>query len=171
MGLELVDGLDVLLGGYRPSEPPSGHGVGLGETRHQEGAVEHAGERCDGCVLALVDDGLVDLVGKDHDVVGDSDFRDLLQDLPGHHGACGVGGGVEDDHLRPRGHGGLDHRGVHDELVLVLRGDVDGDSPGQTDARLVGDPGRVHEDDLVPGIDVCQRDHEDRLLGGRDENV
>ncbi len=62
LGLELVQLVEDGHGGDGPTDAPSGHGVGLGQPADGDRSVEHALQRGDGCVLALEDEPLVDLI-------------------------------------------------------------------------------------------------------------
>ncbi|CDF31168.1 putative uncharacterized protein [Methanoculleus sp. CAG:1088] len=171
VALQLVDVLDVVDGTDGPSDPPSGHGIGLGKTGYGDGPVDHAGHGCHGEVLSGIDHVLVYLVGEYEEVVFHGDLRDGPDGVLGEHAPGRIGGGVEDDHLGLGGDSGLHLLGTEYETVVVGKGHIDGFRSAQLYNGLVGDPSGVGEDDLVPGIQICQGGHEYGLLARGDKHV
>ena len=71
--VHLADVAHELLGAHRPAETPAGHGVGLGEAVHHDGALLHARQLGEADVRRLaVGQAAVDLV-RQHDDVGLAD--------------------------------------------------------------------------------------------------
>ncbi len=104
--------LDDVVGADHPADPPAGHRVGLGDAVDHDAAVGEVGheDRHGGELRVAVDQMLVDLVRDDPEAVLKGPFTDRL-DLGGRvHGAGGVGGGHEDEHLGALGAGRLQLR-------------------------------------------------------------
>ena len=69
-----------LLRAHRPAETPAGHGVGLGEAVHDDGALLHAVDLCEAdMAVGTVGQAVVDLIGEHHDVGLADDVRDRLK--------------------------------------------------------------------------------------------
>ena len=91
-------------------------------------------------LVAVHDQAVVDLVGKDHELVLAGDLDDALQNLLGVDGTRGVVGVDDHDGLGAAGDLGLHVGQVRVPLVLLVADVVDGVAAGQGDA---GGPQRV----------------------------
>ncbi len=91
VGHQPSDGLREL-GRHDPvPQTPSRHGIGLREAVENDRALQHAGQRGDADVLALVEHSAIDLVGE-HDQIGMLATRrgDQLQIAPREHAPGGI---------------------------------------------------------------------------------
>ncbi|OPY56027.1 MAG: hypothetical protein A4E51_00591 [Methanosaeta sp. PtaU1.Bin055] len=165
VGEDPVHPLHHLLGAGQVSQTPAGHGVALGEAVDGDGPLLHPGEGADAEVILAVDDLLVDLVREDQEVVVDGQVPDLLEDRPIEDGSGGVGGGVDQDHLRLGGYG----VGEGDRLELLVHLGPSHSAAGEADAWLVADPGGADEDALVALVEEGLHRREDRHLRPRDD--
>ena len=119
----VADQLGDVGGGGHIADAPAGHGIGLGDTVDQQGALLDLG--ADGGqadkLLVVIDEVVIDLVGDHIQVILHTHLGDGLQLTAGVHHAGGVGGIVQDHALGFGGDGGS-QLFRSDLEVLRLRG-------------------------------------------------
>ena len=69
---------------------PTGHGIGLGETVQEDGAIFEARHRHDRVVLAIENQAAVDLVGEHHDVAIADGVGDVVNVALAEYAAGGI---------------------------------------------------------------------------------
>ena len=115
---------------------------------------------------------LVALVGDQHEVPLDGEARDLRERRAREDGARRVVRAVEEDHLRPRRHGGAHPVGVEVEAGALLRRDRHGHAADEPDLLRVGHPERARHEHLVAGVQERDDHVVKRVLGAaRDEDL
>ena len=93
VGLMVAGALDDVGRSHQPSDPPSGHGVGLGDSVDDQPAVLQLGHGCDrGRRRSPVDELLIDLVGQDPDPAFARPPADRLDLVGGIDGPGRIGG-------------------------------------------------------------------------------
>ena len=103
------------------TEPPAGHGEGLGKTADDDGALLHAVDFRNGNVLlAAVCKFAIDFVGDDDDIRPAQHCRNPLQILTPHDRAGRVIGIGQNEQLRLWGDGGLQRLRRQAKLILCL---------------------------------------------------
>ena len=102
--------------------------------------------------MSAIDQALVDLIADHQQVVTLDDRRDSLQVLAVEDRSGRVVRVAEEERLRPRGDGCLDHLGGDLEVGLVARGDRHRDATRQRDAGRIGHEARLVVDDLVARV-------------------
>ena len=164
MALQRVDDFGDGLGRAEVTETPTSHGVGFAESVDRDGeVVGFFGERGHADVRGIIiDELLVDLVGKDENVLGECDFDQRLEFFAGVDRSGRVARAIDDDHLGARGHRVLEFLGGH--FVGIRRLGLDDDRLGADEADHVGiaQPVRRGDDDFVAGFAAG----EDRVVAG-----
>ena len=153
-----------LLRAHRPAETPAGHGVGLGEAVHDNGALLHAVDlREADMAVGTVGQAVVDLVGEHHDVGLADDVRDRLKLVAVHDRAGRVVRIGKDEQLGARRDGGAQRLGRQLELVLDARRQRHGNAACHLRERRVADKARLGDEHLLAGIDEGADGVVDRL--------
>ena len=156
--LALGHTVDDLRRGRDKADAPAGHGIGLREAVDNDRALLHAWERGNaGCLFSGVEQGVVDVIGDDHQVVLDGQLRDLRHRLARHNGAGGVVRGVDHQRLGVRRDELFDGLRLHFKIMLQIRGNSDSRAVAVRDLRHVVQPLWVLDQDLVA---LVQQDKE-----------
>ena len=169
VALEGIDGLGDLLRGGEPADAPARHRVRLGDAVDDDRMILHplADLRHGEVLYAVVDELGIDLVGE-HPNARLFAHRGQGADLRlGVHRARGVGGRVEDEHLRLGGDRLFEVFGGDLEVVLLVPLDEHARAAAHLDHFGVGQPVRGRDDDLVPLLDEREHRVEDGVLRAR----
>ena len=154
VALNGVDGFGDLLRRGSVAQTPAGHRIGLGEAVDGDGViVDILAQGSDADVLiAAIDQLLIDFVGQDDDAFTDGDVGQCGEFFAGIDGAGRVAGGVQDDHLRHRGHGVLEL--IRSELpaVFTLRFDDHRNATDDAHHFRVAGPVRSRNDHFITWI-------------------
>ena len=107
------------------AKAPARHGVGLGKAVHHNGALLHAGQRCDRnmTIFAVVQLG-IDLIRKHHNVGAAQHLGNFFQMLLFHHSTRGVVGERQHQKLGFWRDGCAQLVGSQAEIILLARGQV-----------------------------------------------
>lgn len=170
---QLDDVLHQWLGQDPIAQPPTRHGVALGQTVQKDGSFLRPGQRCDAYVVTIVDKVFVYLVREDVEVVpllhNISDDQGLLRTQ---NGATGVVGRVENDDAGPRVDQGRQLLQVGVLVVLFQEAHRDRPRCAATDHGLENGEAWVRVNNL--GILLRQSEdseEHDRLGTGRDDHL
>ena len=156
--LALGHAVDDLRRGRDKADAPAGHGIGLREAVDDDRPLFHPREGRDaGCLFSGVEQGVVDVVGDDQQVVFDGQLRDLRHRLARHDGAGGVVRGVDHQRLGVRRDELFDGLRLHFKVVRQIRGNADGRAVAVRDLGHIVQPLRVLDQDLVA---LVQQDEE-----------
>ena len=139
--------------GDEVADAPAGDGEGLGEAGDEDGALAHAGKLGWADVLCVaVDEVLVDLVGKDEEVVLDGDCGEGFELGAGEDLAGGIRGSVDEDGAGVRGDGGMDGVEVERPVRSGERDEDRLDAHGAQSSGVVAVSG-LEEEDFVAGVE------------------
>jgi hypothetical protein len=139
-------------GRTRIADAKAGHRESLREAVEEDRPFPHAGQRRDGGVRLRIGKFGVNLVRDDEQVVLAADGGDFFQLRRGHDAAGGIAGEIDQQHFRLRRDGGAKRIRAELEFILLARGDGDGLSIRERDARTVGDVAWFVIKHLVAGI-------------------
>ena len=122
--------------------------------------------------VVAVHEAVVDLVADHEEVVARGDVGQGEQGRLVQDGARRVAGVAQEQHLRARRDGRLDHRRIQGEVAVGVRRDVDRAAAVEDDRRGVGHVGRLVQHHLIARVDQRGHGHRDRLRGpDRDEQL
>ena len=157
MGLEVGGGLDHVGGADHPPDPPTRHGVGLGDAVEHDALVLQLGDELGhgGEPVLAVGEVLVDLVGDDPDAAVDRPATDGLDLLHWVHRAGRVAGRHEQQCLRAVGHRRVELIDRDPKAGGLVGADHDRYAARQGDRLGVGGPVRRRQEHLVAGIEQC----------------
>ena len=142
------------------AQPPAGNGVGLAEAVDHERLRIVAGRRDERPVVAEV---AVDFVAQQHDVPLGGQLGDAANFFLRGHDPRGIGGAVEDDHLRPRRDRGRHAVQVDAEVGIGV--DIDDLRPGHGRQGVVHHEVRVEDDHLVARVQEHEHRQHDAAAG------
>ncbi len=163
--VHLADGARQLRRSQRPSHPPSGHRVGLGDAVDGDGALRHSVEARERNVLrVVVEDVLVDLVGDGDDPPLLAEPGDVHELVSGKDLTRGVVGRINNDGPGLRVEGGIELVGIEAPVGLP-ESHVAGDRSRQDGIRPVVLVERLEHDHLVAGVDEGEQGGDHRLGG------
>ncbi|MNH09413.1 hypothetical protein D3C79_688670 [compost metagenome] len=136
-----------------PTDPPTGHGMGLGQAVDGRAALGHARQAGRAEMLALKQQLAVDLIGDQPQVMFDAQVRQALPGGLGQAGAGGVVRAVEQQGARARGNQPSDIIGV--DPKALLRAHRHRYHPGCAGAKhcLVGHVHGLGDDHLVARVE------------------
>lgn len=156
--LALGHTVDDLRRGRDKADAPAGHRIGLREAVDNDRALLHAWERGNaGRLFPGVEQGVVDVIGDNQQVVLDGQLCDLCQRLARHDRAGGVVRGVDHQRLGVRRNELFDGLRLHFKIMLQIRGNADCRAVAVRNLRNVVQPLRVLDQDLVA---LVQQDKE-----------
>src|SRR6185437_7239428 len=159
LALQARGGGDYLFGAGGESDAPSGHRVGFRQRVEREALgleprldLEDVGHR------AVVNDVLVNVVGKHPQVGLEQDFREFAELAGRVHGAGRIRGRIQDDAARARGDRATQTIGIEDEAGVLGTLDELGLRTGKVHHRDETDPGGRGDDNFVALVEECGDD-------------
>ena len=146
--------LDDRLRRGQPAQAPTGHGIRLAEAVDRDCALGHAWLGGQGIVHRAIEQEIfIDLIADDVEIGCVRDLDDRIHLAARQHAAGGVARAVDHDGFGLGRQVLAQNLFCHQEVFIAGQADVHGDRAIQAHDRVVADPGRFQDHDLIAGID------------------
>ena len=134
------------------TDAPARHGVGLGKTVEENGALLHAGQGGEsGVGKAAIGQIPVNFIRNDDEIVLLGESGNFYEIFFRHHSACRIIRVADEKRLRARGDVGLELLGRDAEIVFKLRRNGYGFAACECDAGLVGNIAGLGDQHFITG--------------------